>query len=170
MHNHIKRKHPSLTSQLKEEFVGPKQMKLNFRPVEQSEEFTTEGLRKRIVEIVVTTDQSFTVVDEEAFQNLLLYCVASQSRVPSTSVGKRALIPCAKILKTDIMSRYEVEKSLLANILNNVNKISFIVNAWTSLNQAPFLGTLASWMDENWTLQVYALDLAILEGAHTGTH
>jgi hypothetical protein len=47
------------------------------------------------------------------------------------------------------------------------SKISFTIDAWTSLNNNSFLGITAHWVTENWELKSFLLDFIKLEGSHS---
>ena len=46
--------------------------------------------------------------------------------------------------------------------------MSFILDCWTSPSQVSYQGIIARWIDRDWTLREYVLDLDILIGHHTG--
>jgi hypothetical protein len=50
------------------------------------------------------------------------------------------------------------------------SKISFTIDAWTSLNNNSFLGITAHWVTENWELKSFLLDFIKLEESHSGAN
>lgn len=51
---------------------------------------------------------------------------------------------------------------------DNVGKISFILDAWTSSNVISFLGMTCHFIDSDWNLKDVLLDFIHLTGFHTG--
>jgi hypothetical protein len=51
---------------------------------------------------------------------------------------------------------------------DNVGKISFTLDAWTSSNVISFLGITCHFIDSDWNLKDVLLDFIYLTGSHTG--
>jgi hypothetical protein len=51
---------------------------------------------------------------------------------------------------------------------NNPEKISFVLDGWTSPNVIEFLGITAHYIDANWNLKEVLVDFVELSGSHSG--
>lgn len=122
--------------------------------------FTVEEFRKKLVKFVVATNQAFTIVESQEFKDLISYAGVQ---------NKKLIINGADTLRNDIQTTFKEKKEMLAGRLKLLSSnVSFTIDCWTSANQHPFQGVTAHWIDDNWKIQSTVLDLALLEGPHTG--
>ncbi|CAB5136895.1 unnamed protein product [Rhizophagus irregularis] len=70
--------------------------------------------------------------------------------------------------KYTVTAEKENAKRFRQELQETPGHLSFIVDAWTSKNQIPFLGISVHWINENWELKCTTLDFCILSGPHTG--
>jgi len=134
--------------------------KIFTKKIKTSLQLTEDCFKESLVKFIVTSNQPFTLVEEEDFRNLI-------SLISKNEDVTR--IPCAKTIKSWVRDMYERELARLKEKLaSNSSKISFSIDCWTSSNQIPFQGVVGSWIDGDWKLRYCVLDLTILEGSHTG--
>ncbi|EXX71594.1 hypothetical protein RirG_077070 [Rhizophagus irregularis DAOM 197198w] len=115
------------------------------------------SFRKRTVRWVVINDQPFNVIENEEFKDMISF------------IWPGIYISCANTLRQDLTENFKNAKERFRQELQETpGHLSFIVDAWTSKNQIPFLGISVHWINENWELKCTTLDFCILSGPHTG--
>lgn len=118
---------------------------------------TADGVKERILRLVVKRDLPFELVESVEFRDLVAY------------LNPKARTISADTLKRSILLKHEVERQKLAEKLkNNKSKISFTTDIWTSPATQSYMAVTAHFIDEDWKLMSTLLDFDHLEGPHTG--
>src|ERR1043165_5324816 len=66
------------------------------------------------------------------------------------------------------VSKYLKIKNFLFKSNNTPEKISFVLDAWTSSNMLSFFGIICHYIDSDWKLKDILVDFVCLEGSHSG--
>jgi len=160
----VKLKHPALRSEIDKAAIQSASGGIKFLPQEKKlpQTVTKEGFKEKLVKFIISTDQPFSIVEDEAFKQLIEYCSRDN---PITK------LPGQTTTRDDILKKFEDERNKIKiELSENTSMFSFIIDCWTSSNQNPFLGIVITWVDNEWNLQTRVLDLNILKGSHTGTN
>lgn len=132
MNNHLRDKHPNL---LKSDSKSKKKTSVSSYFAKSSvgkastatHKITEEEFKQSLIELVVSTNQAFSLVGAPAF---IKYTNSISS---NKDVVK---LPARKTLKEWITSHHKEQELVSKNILTtNEGRVSFILDAWTSLNQ-----------------------------------
>lgn len=119
--------------------------------------FSQENFRKALLKWVVVSSQPFSVVEEEAFVELI-----------------RLLNPTAelisdKTMRADVMAAYYDQIEEIKSQLKEVpGKISITLDCWSSKNILSFLVIRAHWISSEWELKSQLLDFSPIECDHDG--
>ena len=101
--------------------------------------------------------QPFKVVEGEAFRKMVLK-LDPQYQVPSRETVKKA-----------IKKSFEDRKTIVKNFIKDIpGKVALTTDIWSSLKNEGFLGITIHFIDENWILRHFTLDIFRFKGAHTG--
>lgn len=73
----------------------------------------------------------------------------------------------ANTLRKEYLEMESVVKDILKN---NESLISYTVDGWSAKNLNSFYGITASFIDAEWFLISFAIDLVKSDGHHTGKH
>ncbi|CAB4446469.1 unnamed protein product [Rhizophagus irregularis] len=96
----------------------------------EAQRFSQKGFRKRTVRWVVVNDQPFNVIENEEFKDMISF------------IWPGIYIPCANTLRRDLTENFKNAKERFRQELQETpGRLSFTVDAWTSKNQIPFLGS-----------------------------
>ncbi|GBC04867.1 hypothetical protein RclHR1_05900014 [Rhizophagus clarus] len=136
------------------------QTKKNDHEIEQDlQVYNKETFKKFLIWWIVKNNLPFTCVKSEDLCNMI-YLLRKDVFIPSTDT-----------IKNYIMTFFEDSQKKIASILKNISsKISFTIDAWTSLNNNSFLGITAHWITENWELKSFLLDFIKLKEPHSDTN
>lgn len=139
-----------------------------------------------LVRFVVTTKQPFTIVKSPALQELLNHATMasiSQVKLPSddsmaakvkpifsfyfSSFFTTSSIICNSTVYQTKRKYGDIEQEVIA-LFEDIAKVSFTVDGWTSPFQDDFLGVTAHWIDKEWHQKELVIGFEPLNGAHTG--
>jgi hypothetical protein len=131
-------------------------------------QFTKAGLMDYIVELIVSEDEAFQLVDKGPFRRLLQYLR------PSLSDND---IPHRTKTRQEILDRTSFAIERIKKALAHVDsKISMTFDSWTSLVGDPFLSVTAHYIDspvnkpQEWELKMEQLAFRYIEGNHSGAN
>jgi hypothetical protein len=153
---HIRKIHPKKCPEIvslktktpKRDFFSKAKMKLPF-----DEDIAVGKLLKWIVK----TDQSFTTVDNEHFQDFANY-LKSDVSIASRRTIMRRLEEMFNQKKQEMKERLNRSKS----------KYSITCDVWTSKNQLSFFGFTIHYINDDWQMKEELLAFKFLEGEHDG--
>lgn len=78
-------------------------------------------------------------------------------------------LPKRNTLRVKVIKRFNQLKTAVMSILQkNPSKLSFTIDAWTSVANKSFYGITVHYIDSNWKLQSIVLDFVPSRGHHTG--
>ena len=67
------------------------------------------------------------------------------------------------------MKSFEDRKTVVKNFIKNIpGKVALTTDIWSSLKSEGFLGITIHFIDENWILRHFTLDIFRFKGVHTG--
>jgi hypothetical protein len=98
----------------------------------------------------------FNFFDDTAIQNFFV------------AINSNLNYPKCDIMKRRVLEIFEKKDAVINILKNNEYKISFTVDAWTSIAGKSYYGITAHFVDANWKLQSIVLDFVPSNGAHTG--
>ena len=125
-------------------------------------QFKKEHLLDYIVQLVVSEDEAFQLVDKPSFRQLILYCrpALTECDIPR----------CTKVWET-IMEWAETVIQRVKTMLKDIDsKVSLTFNTWTLLVGDPFIGVTAHYINSQWELKSEQLAFTPLEGDHSGAN
>lgn len=162
---HLKTKHPNKLNENVQGKSTNRALENYYTPLPQKEKpkiepITHQGFKEKLIAFIIDTNQAFSVVESKRFIDLIAYCS-----------GQNQYCNIVKRTQTTnwVTELYGEEKTnLKTELKQNAGKVSFILDGWTSPNQKAFLGIIACWITDEWELRHAPLDLAILEGEHSG--
>jgi hypothetical protein len=160
MDTHCKNKHYALYKQLSDlrdskavAKAGKKQPTI----MEGLMRYSKDAFHGLVLSFVIATDQSFRVVEDQAFINML------RGLKPDVD------IPTRRQVKRLLMIRFDKEARKMVQFFGSVtSKISFTTDVWTSQNNNAFNGITWHYCDENFELQSGLLAFMPFDGSHTG--
>ena len=101
--------------------------------------------------------QSFKVIEGEAFCKMV------------SKLDPQYQVPSRETIKKAIMKSFEDRKTVVKNFIKNIpGKVALTTDIWSSLKSEGFLGITIHFIDENWILRHFTLDIFRFKGAHTG--
>ncbi|KAF7366232.1 HAT family dimerization domain-containing protein [Mycena venus] len=128
--------------------------------------FSSQGLLNYWVEMIVTENDAFMLVDKGPFRRLLQYCRPSL---------KESDIPHHTKMREEILKQTEDAEERLRSKLEDIpGQVSFTFDTWTSKTGDPFLGVTGHYIDaavnspEDWSLKSEQLAYTPIEGNHSG--
>jgi hypothetical protein len=126
------------------------------QPVERKYDgFNSKGFEEVLLKFIVKSDQPFTIVEEQAFKEVLFYCRQEEFRIYS-----------AKSISTRLKELYKSKEDHINRLLlNNASRLNFTLDAWTSLNCIAILGITVHWIDRECRLRSCVLSCSVLEGS-----
>jgi hypothetical protein len=153
--DHIRKGHPekgpellSINPKPIRDFFGKAKMKLSF------DEDTAVG---KLLKWIVKTDQSFTTVDNEHFQDFANYLKSDFSINSRRTIMRR------------LEELYDQKKHEMKERLNSFkSKYSITCDVWTSKNQLSFFGFTIHYINYDWQMKEQLLAFKFLEGEHDG--
>ncbi len=73
------------------------------------------------------------------------------------------------IIKNFIIKSFNKRKENIKNYIKNISeKVALTTDIWTSLKNEGFLGVTLHFIDENWILRHFTLDIFQFKGSHIG--
>lgn len=149
---HLEKKHPT---EYQRKFT---QTTLNFQrthPYSRKENFEKS---KSLIDWIVTSLQPFSVVEEDYFIEMI------------KKFDPRYRVPNRKYIKKHIVNRFENRRKILKYDIEKIKTgISLTTDMWTSDNShTAFLGVTCHYIDDNWTLRHFLLDIIPFHESHTG--
>src|SRR6266542_901834 len=110
-----------------------------------------------VIEWIVLDMQAFQVVEGQAFHKMLSI-LDSQYQVSGR-----------KNVKNVILKQFEKKRERIASFIKNIpGKVALTTDIWSSLKFEGFLGVTIHFIDENWVLKHFTLDVFRFKGSHTG--
>ena len=111
-----------------------------------------------VVTWIISDQQPFNVVENEKFIDMV-NVFDSRYKVPDRHQIKEKVVDVFDKRRLNI--RYD--------ILKIPGRVSFIADMWTStLSSEAYLGLTIHYIDENWTLRCFLLDIIPFKTRHTG--
>ncbi len=110
-----------------------------------------------LVDFVATDLQPFTIVENPEFKLLI------------NKLDARYILPCRQTLKENFMENYSIKRNNLINEISQISsKVSLTMDIWTSeISKNCYLGVTIHYINNNWELKNYLLDLIPINGSHT---
>jgi hypothetical protein len=106
-------------------------------------------MQKKLIQWIVLSQQSFTIVEETSFLNFL------QALYP------RIKLPVANTIKNHLINYHKNGIEIIQEILQNLpGKISFTTDLWTSPSAKNFMAITAHFINDKWELESLVLDFA----------
>lgn len=136
--------------------VKAKQTSLDNFVKRHSQKIQLEKTQK-VVEWIVLDLQPFKVVEGEAFREMV------------SKLDPQYQVPSRETIKNAIIKSFEDRKTVVKNFIKNIpGKVALTTDIWSSLKSEGFLGITIHFIDENWILRHFTLDIFRFKGAHTG--
>ena len=112
---------------------------------------------KYLINWIITSIQPFSVMSESIFIKMI------------NNFDPRYKIPCRKFVKNYIMKKFMIERKKLKYYIKKIkSKVSLTTDMWTSENNhVAFLGITCHYLDDNWILNNFLLDIIPFYGSHT---
>lgn len=108
---------------------------------------------KCLVKWIIVNQQSFTIVEEPAFADLI-YALQPDAKLISADTVKRK-----------IMNLYESNINKVKESFSNITgKISFTIDIWTSPSAKSFLSLTAHYINDDWKLNNILVDFIQIFG------
>ena len=117
--------------------------------------FTIKTFYKAFVNFFVTTNTDFNIVKLKKFKNLLLICQLN------LNISKQ-------IVLIELIESYirEIE-SLICHSLSKNQKISLMIDVWSSSNWLSFLNMITYFVNDNWKFQEMTIVFEIISDKHS---
>src|SRR6266511_2537409 len=110
-----------------------------------------------VIEWIVLDMQAFQVVEGQAFHKML------------SILDPQYQVPGRKNVKNVILKQFEKKRERIASFIKNIlGKVALTTDIWSSLKFEGFLGVTIHFIDENWVLKHFTLDVFRFKGSHTG--
>src|SRR6266542_1745459 len=101
--------------------------------------------------------QPFKVVKGEAFHKIV------------SSFDQNYQIPSRKTVKNFIINSFEKRREIIKNYIKNIpEKVGLTTDIWSTIKNEGFLGITIHYINENWILKHFTLDIFQFKGSHTG--
>jgi len=125
-----------------------------FKPYSKAE---SKPITKLLVDFVAVDQQPFSIVESQQFKILV------------KKLNPRYDVPCRQTLKENFILEFnERRKHLMDEILQIKSKISLTTDIWTSdISKECYLGITMHFINDNWEMKNFLLDLVPLHGSHT---
>ena len=75
-----------------------------------------------------------------------------------------------KILRCGIFTKFDDEKVKMQKLLRQIEKVSLIVDTWTTKNHFAILGIMIHWIDDMWNLHECVLAVEELRESRGGAN
>jgi len=149
---HLSRKHRIVIQKVRKQTTLKFKCKDPWPKKEQSERDDT------VVTWIISDQQPFSVVENEKFINMM-YVFDPRYKVPDRHQ-----------IKDKVVDEFDKRRlNIHYDILKIPGKVSFTADMWTStLSSEAYLGLTIHYIDENWTLRRFLLDIIPFKTRHTG--
>ena len=128
-----------------------------FSKTSMKESFAEDVFMGKLLKWIVKTDQPFSCVDNEHFEDLIEY------------LKKDAIVNSRRTIMRRLEELYSQMKGELKEKLNAFkSKYSITCDVWTSKNQLSFFGFTIHFIDDEWKMQEHLLAFKYLESEHDG--
>ena len=119
--------------------------------------FDADVFMGKLLTWIVKTDQSFSIVDNVHFEDMLEY------------LKKDLTVNCRTTIMARLQEVYNLQKELLKDKLSAISsKMSITCDVWTSKNQLSFFGVTVHFIDSNWKFHNLLIAFKYLEEDHDG--
>ena len=109
------------------------------------------------IDFIVGSQMPFSIVDSSWFKKLC------------NILDQRYVLPSHQYLQQQVLNKFANHRSLVANKLETLlTKVSLTADIWTSITNQAYLGVTVHYIDDEWNMQHYLLDLIHFEHHHTG--
>ena len=151
---HLEKRHPT---EYQRKFI---QTTINFpraSPYSRKENFEKS---RCLIDWIVTSLQPFSVVEEEYFIKML------------NQFDSHYRVPTRKYIQKHIITRFQNRRENLKYDLEKIKSgITLTTDMWTSdNNHTTFLRVTCHYIDENWKLKHFLLDIIPFHESHSGTN
>jgi hypothetical protein len=126
--------------------------------------FNQETFDRLLMEVIITKDLPFSLVDNAKFKELLLYLKPPQ---PNSSTNLKILSRTTLMTRLEALFNEFVAKQI-AKFETIDSKISITCDLWTSKNILSFLGITAHWLNQDFVPESSLLAFKYFKGRHTG--
>lgn len=128
-----------------------------FDSFKSSKPFDEDIFMGKLLKWIVLTDQTFSTVDNDEFEDLLGY------------LKKDIFIKSRKTLMNRLQELFDLKQAALKKLLQTTtSKISITCDLWTSGNTLSFFGITGHWVDEDYEYQERLIAFKYVEGEHDG--
>lgn len=154
---HLRKVHPKRCSELLPQAKDSKPKRNFFEKANMNLPFDKEVFVGKLLKWIIQTDQPFSVVDTDQFEDMIQY------------FKKDIVLHSRKTIMRRLEELYIQQKSDLKEKLNSFkSKFSITCDVWTSKNQLSFFGITIHYIDDDWKIQEHLLAFKYLECEHDG--
>ncbi|QRV78693.1 hAT family dimerization protein [Ceratobasidium sp. AG-Ba] len=138
---------------------GAEKISTKTEEVQNTPPFNIDEWYRLLTQWIVTGNHSFTEVENEEFQRLMVFMKpALEEHIVRSQAIRDQIIKHAAILRDSTR-----------NYLTSLSGLMAIsCDSWTSPNRIAFLAIMGSWITEDWNLEETLLNFVELRGAHDG--
>ncbi|CAG8853991.1 18318_t:CDS:2, partial [Gigaspora margarita] len=86
------------------------------------------------------------------------------------TLDARYLIPCRQTIRTEILNKYDHMRKIILEELEKPKKVSITCDIWSSITMQSYLGVTVHFINSEWQLQHFLLDLLPLNRQHTAVN
>jgi len=145
LERHLKARHKDVYARLYEQ-------------AEDIELWTNEEQKEKhifLLNWVVVDQQSFALVENQSFQKFI------------SIIQPRYKLPSRHTLKEMILSKFKTAREKIIDYLQlSSSKISFTIDMWTSISALGILAITIHFINENWQLKHFILDILYIPSSH----
>jgi hypothetical protein len=146
---HLKEKHPNI-------FCDIKHIPVNINPYNKKERTI---YHISLIHWIILSQQPFSVVDEKSFIELI------------HQLNPRYHVPTRQFVKRYIKQLFEFRlRNLSIDLKKITSKVALTADMWTSINNCAFLGVTLHWIDNDWCLRRFLLDIIPFHRSHSGAN
>jgi hypothetical protein len=114
---------------------------------------------KYLIRWLICDLQPFTTVENSYFREFINYFCP------------RYIVPERHQIKDSIINKFNIRRQKIINYLNQIEgKFSLTADMWTSINREAYLGITIHYVDLNWCLCNFLLDIIPFNIRHTGNN
>ena len=108
------------------------------------------------IDFIVRSQMPFSIVDSSWFKKLC------------SVLDQRYVLPSRQYLQQQILNRFANHRSLVADELGRLStKVSLTADIWTSITNQVYLRVTIHYIDNEWNIQHYLLDLIYFKHHYT---